>query len=273
VGDGIITSSGLVLGNVGSGRTMVFRFKAEIGSDDKFDSGLNTMENKVTVTSNNSGTAESKAIVYVSKVQTVFDNFALSVQKLGRNITRGENNEQSAITAQAEDTIEFLIKVKSLSTTRVHNVMVKDILPSGLNYISKTTAIDGIITADGIQNGGINIGSLDVNQIKVVKFSAQVSGTSSFGAGTTFLTNTAEVKADSVPTLSATLSVAVTRGQVGGITKVAGVSTGSETGIIAAIISVVLAGGLVLFGQTNFAKRRGALKFIRSDRNRLNFLR
>lgn len=269
VGDGITTSGGLPLGNIGAGRTMVFRFRAEVRSEEQFGFGTTTVENKVTVSSSNAGAVEDRAFVNIFRVQTVFDNFALSAQKLGKNITRGETADQGSVTAQPQDTLEFILRLRSVSTTRVNNVIIQDVLPSGLNYISRTTAVNGIIVADGISDSGINIGSLDPGQEKIVKLNTRVSEAGSFGLGTTFLTNTVRVRADNVPTLSATMSVGVFRGQVSGVTAVGGVQTGGETWVIAAAISAVMAGVLAVF--TKKKGLAGLMLAQQADSNRFNF--
>lgn len=272
-GDGV-TSGGLNIGSVATSRTIIVRFRAQVESETFFSAGITTLTNRATVDSSNAGNVTDTALVSVSRVQTVIDNFALSIRKLGKNIARGENAESGSIVAGPNDTLEFVLRIRSLSSTRVNNVIVQDVLPGGLNYIGRTTSIDGIITADGITGSGINIGPLEPNQEKVVRLNVQVAAANNFSIGSVSLINTINVRADNVPTLAAQLPITVTKGEILGISAVTKVSTGGETALVAAAFSALMAGGLTMFGRSYFGRRRGVLAAARRharDKNRFNF--
>ncbi|MEK7506454.1 MAG: hypothetical protein AAB566_00105, partial [Patescibacteria group bacterium] len=272
-GDGVTFGSGLFVGSFGSGRTITVRFQAVVENDSFFNFSTTSLVNRATVTSGNAAGVTDTALVNVSRTTTVIDSGTYSIQKLGRNITRGEAAEQGSIVANPNDTIEFIIRVRSLTNTTLFNVTVRDFLPNGLVYQNRTTSADNIVISDGIAGGGINLGTLNPFQEKIVRFSARVGGNESFGLGTTSLSNTIQVSADNASTLSAQIPVSVFKGK--GISAAGQVATGSETIIISALISALLAYTLVIYGRTYFAQKRGVLGVIRkhaNDPNKFNFV-
>ncbi len=200
-------------------------------------------------------------------------NYTMSVQKFGKNITRGENADQSSVNANPGDTIEFVIRVKSLSSYTIYNVIIQDILPGGLNYLYRTTSVDKTIISDGII-GGINIGSLNANQEKVIRLNVQVANQSYFSSGTISLINTAQVRADNAPLISAQLPINIGRVNVSTTNVISKVPTGGETIFVAALISAILSLALIFYGQTYFAQKREISRIIirhAKDKDKFNF--
>ncbi len=202
----------------------------------------------------------------------------ISIQKFGKNITKGENDERTSVNARPSDTIEFVIRVRSTSSNTLYNVNISDNLPSGLNYINGTTSLNGTIVSDGINGYGINIGSLSPNQEDVIKIDATVSQVSAFAIGTTTLTNNATVRADGSSTFTAQMPIYVAKdGKVLGasIAKVAGVATGTKESLILSIMLSALV-TYIYFGysQTDLFKKHEALNLVkrsRTDKNKFNF--
>ena len=204
----------------------------------------------------------------------------LSIQKTGKNISKGQNTEQFNLFASPNDTLEFKIRVRSLSFSVLNNVIVRDILPGDLTYINRTTGINDILTVDGITGSGINIGSLYPNQETVIRFNATVNPATTFPSGTSQTANRAEVISDGASAAVAwQLPITITSGQVAGIStiaNVAGVSTGTAGSLaLSTALSLLIALSYMAYTQTGLFKGREALSIIqkhRSDKNRFNFV-
>lgn len=274
-----IADGGLYLGNLNPGSTVIVRFRATVSNQYAFNYNSYTLNSTARATSDNTPGNSSNATVSVSpnNYQDVYNN-QISLQKFGKNITKGETNEQSAVNALPSDTLEFVIKVRSLSNSYIYNVVVTDPLPSGIYYTNNSTSINNIITSDGITNSGINIGSLSPNQEVIIRFNARVGSVNEFSSGTTSLTNIARVRADNTAETSTQLYIYVSNGTVAGasISKVAGVATGTTGSLVMSL----LLSGLITFlymnyAQTGIFKQKEAWKAVRksvSDKNKFNFV-
>lgn len=196
----------------------------------------------------------------------------MSIQKTGRNITQGQATETTSVTVRSNDTVEFLIRVRSLSSSTLNNVIVQDALPLGVNYIPSTTSVNNILVQDGLTGGGINIGTLVPNQEALIRFSALIAPGTTFPSGSLTAINTAYGRADNVPTISA--QATMTRTSIG---TVAGVQTGpGETLLITLLVSGLLTYGYMLYTKTPLFSRRDALAKVRQyigNPDRLNFMR
>ncbi|HEY4506643.1 MAG TPA: hypothetical protein VJH71_00535 [Candidatus Paceibacterota bacterium] len=271
-----ITSSGLFIGDLSPGQTRTLRFRTNVAGDSAFSSGTTTLTNVATAFANNISTVNDTASVVVTK-SNLNQNLTMSITKLGRNITRGENTELGSINASPNDTIEFVIRARSLSLTTINNVIIKDVLPNGLSYISNTTSVNGNIVANGINASGINIGSLSPSQEAIIRFSATVAPASSFIVGTTTVNNVVQASADNLSTITAQLPISIVNGQVAGtsITKVAGVSTGTAESLMLSLLLSALATFMYMgYTRTGVFKKREALASIRrhrSDKDHFNF--
>ncbi len=271
-GDGV-TDNGLFLGTVGSGRTMTIRFRAVVAGDNAFVFGTTNVVNYATIVSDNLQTLTDPATVAVVKTSTVIiPAYQLTITKLGMDVSRGQAQEQLTLFVGANDTLQFNIHIRSLSTVTTTNVIVTDILPAGLTYINRSTSVDNIQTGDTITTSGLNIGSLVPNQEVIVRFSALVDAGTVFPSGTTHVTNIAQVRADNVPILIATLPVI--RGSVLGASTV---NTGAgETVVLALLLSALTTMLYMGYTRTGVFNRRLALAAVRrhtGNPDRLNFMR
>jgi len=196
----------------------------------------------------------------------------MSIQKTGRNITQGQTAETTTVTVRGNDTVEFLIRIRSLASSTLTNVIVQDALPQGVNYIPNTTSVNNVQVQDGLTGGGINIGSLSQNQEALIRFSALVAPGTTFPNGSLSAVNTAYGRADNVQTIQSQASL--TRSSIG---TVAGVETGpGETLLITLLVSGVLTYGYMLYTGTALFNRRDALAKVRQhggNPDTLNFMR
>ncbi len=229
----------------------------------------------LTVTSGNQTancTVQVQGNSIVTPTPTPYTNQYLSITKYGKNISRGQTIEQSSVAASANQTIEFDIHVRSLTTWDLTNVTVQDALPAGVAYLPGTTSVGGTTVADGVTGGGINVGTLAANQEIVVKLYATVTASGVFPNGSTTAYNTAYAHADNANTVSAQLPISM-----GEVLGVATVQTGTGSSIlIALLLSGVVTFGYLRYTGTDLFRRRDARAIIRrstSDHSRLNFAR
>jgi uncharacterized repeat protein (TIGR01451 family) len=227
-----IVAGGIYLGNMDPGQKKIVTIQALVDSS-SLPAGKSTLVNTATVKSNNVGDMSDTAAVEVNKNVAGYTT-GLEIHKLGKNITRGDTEGKTSLLAYANNTIDFTLRVKSFSTIKIDNVIVRDILPKGLEYISGSTSVNGIIIADGIiTESGINIGSLDPNQEVVIRFFAKTSLSTNKD---TILENVANVKSDSVPQVDSNKVVITSGGVVKGALSV---QTGSKSGIFFALFSAL----------------------------------
>ena len=165
---------------------------------------------------NNVGLATDSETVIVNNNQSQFAN--LQVTKSVRNVTLNQIGFTNSVEAQSLDVLEFEIRVRNNDfQNSVNNVIVRDILPQELLYVSGSTTVDGFSALDGITSGGISLGTLAPNQEKVVRFRATVF------AGTTnrTITNQAVANGPSGSSQNGFANVNIrNRGQVLGVSDI-----------------------------------------------------
>jgi uncharacterized repeat protein (TIGR01451 family) len=198
----------------------------------------------------------------------------LTIQKYGHNVSKGEIENKLSISANPNDTLEFYMTVTSTSNTILNNVIIRDVLPSGLSYISRTTSVDNRSVSDGIISGGINMGSMNPNQVVVIRFNASVLAPGYFADGTTTMTNIAYVRADNVSERGSQIPVYIFKGSP--IRKITQIQTGANSVNFLTIAStaIVLIFGYAMYSKTGYHKFREAnmiAKRHRSDFNKFDF--
>ena len=276
--DGLV-SGGISLGNLSPGQTLIIRFRAITDSGYLNNLISQSTNSRASATASNTGDDYDDVPVYISNTiqPVVYQSDRLSVQKLGKNITQGENAEKTSMTASPNDTLEFVIRIRSLYSSTLYNVTVVDVLPYGLSYINRTTGINGTLTSDSITGSGLNVGSLSPNQEIVVRFNALVNSAGYFSNGTTSITNTARISADNTSTVTVQLPISIVNGKVAGVSiaKVAGIATGTAGSLA---LSLFLSGIVTFlymgYTKTGVFKKRDAWAAIRNnlaDKDRFNF--
>ena len=142
----------------------------------------------------------------------------IDLAKTVRNKTNGEKTWVETANAKSGDTVQFQIHAKNTGSAGIQNLVIRDILPKGLNYVAGSTKLyntsnpKGLKVSDNvIQNSGINIGSYQPNGDAYVRFDATVSAENSLPVcGDNTLTNIAQAS-DQKIVKNDTASVKVTK--------------------------------------------------------------
>ena len=142
----------------------------------------------------------------------------IDLAKTVRNKTNGEKSWVETANAKSGDTVQFQIHAKNTGSTGIQNLVIRDILPKGLNYVAGSTKLyntsnpKGLKVSDNvIQNSGINIGSYQPNGDAYVRFDATVSAENSLPVcGENTLTNIAQAS-DQKIVKNDTASVKITK--------------------------------------------------------------
>ena len=124
----------------------------------------------------------------------------IDLAKTVRNKTNGEKSWVETANAKSGDTVQFQIHAKNTGSAGIQNLVIRDILPKGLNYVAGSTKLyntsnpKGLKVSDNVtQNSGINIGSYQPNGDAYVRFDATVSAENSLPVcGENTLTNIAQ---------------------------------------------------------------------------------
>ncbi len=155
----------------------------------------------------------SGAIVFQVKVSNLAHTTALAIDKKMKNITNNDSSFADSVNAEPRQRIAVQLTVTNNGTGLLDatNVTIKDTLPSRLLYLTSTTKVNNVAVNDGIANAtGLNLGSLSPGQSKTIYFETEVEKEVSFVRGTTNLTNTASVTADSINAVQDSAQLVVT---------------------------------------------------------------
>jgi len=141
------------------------------------------------------------------------DNGYLNIEKTVSNHSQGTSFGSTA-DAEPSDIVEFRIKVEAREGD-VEEVIVRDILPNGLEFEDDTLRIDGVSKngTQGLFGSGYEAGTLSENDTLNLSFQAKVASASFFDGNSRTLTNTANARGRDVSTVQDTARVVV-EGQV-----------------------------------------------------------
>jgi uncharacterized repeat protein (TIGR01451 family)/LPXTG-motif cell wall-anchored protein len=124
-------------------------------------------------------------------------NFTVSKQVRKNGTSAWTEN----IAVNPGDSVDFLITYKNTGSTTQNDVVISDVLPTGLSYTKDTTYLvnstdpNGLKVSDNIvTTGGINIGNYKAGAAAYVKFTAKVAPSDALSCGENKLTNTASVR-------------------------------------------------------------------------------
>lgn len=192
--DDLFNSGGINIGSLSSGQTKDVTFRAYAHDDYYYSSS--TLTNTGYVWADNVSQRQDEAYVYIGQ-----GGYARSlyINKLVRNITRGEGTFSDSTNAQVGDRVQFSLRVTNSGNQNLYNVYVRDALPSYLDYVYGSFKVDNTYQGygDSVINESVNIGSLYQNRTKEITFEATVRSNAS---GT--LMNYGYARADNVAEVS-----------------------------------------------------------------------
>ena len=156
-----------------------------------------------------------------------YENNTLTITKKAINLTSGNTGWASVVSAKPSDILSFSITVQT-SGQDAHNIVIRDILPSGLIY--KGNLMVGLSTYAGDINYGLNIGTVYANQTTIISYQAQVASADNFSYGINAINNTSTITSTDTSTQTGLATVMVNKSLVYGASAV---STGLTNNIIA----------------------------------------
>jgi uncharacterized repeat protein (TIGR01451 family) len=145
--------------------------------------------------------------------------YSLSASKKVINLTSRNYNWSTSASASPSDILSFAITIQAPSNTDIHNVFVKDVLPTNLIY-QGNLLLNAALGSQNNPASGINVGTITAGQVYVISYQAKVAPFSSFSYGTTTLSNTATITSTETGSQTASASVQVNNSAVQGITYV-----------------------------------------------------
>ncbi len=156
-------------------------------------------------------------------------NFAATVTVLARVIVpsveitkqvriKGSTQWEKSITANAGQSVEYLIGYKNAGNVQQNKVVIADKLPTNVTYVGGTTQVknaywNGVYTTvpDGVTSGGINIGNYTPGSNAYVKFEATLPASDKLTCGVNLLTNKATAQPEGMNYYYSTADVTVTK--------------------------------------------------------------
>ena len=177
--------------------------------------GYDKLDGKIPGCFQYAGYVTVKVKAQVSQPQ---DKTNIDLAKTVRNKTNGEKSWTETVSAKGGDTVQFQIHAKNTGSAGIQNLVIRDILPKGLNYVAGSTKLyntsnpKGLKVSDNIiQNSGINIGTYQANDDAYVRFDATVAAEKDLPVcGENTLTNIAQVS-DQKIVKNDTASVRITK--------------------------------------------------------------
>ena len=181
--DGVISTNGINIGTVGAGKTVNLFFFVTMSSDLANICEDVTLTNTAKAKYNNDGKTEKSdtAVVKVNgKDCSEKEEPGFTINKMVQ--IKGGSSWAEDVTVKAGDTVRYRIQFKNTGNTTLKNVVIRDVLPTGLSYVKGSTVlhnasnVNGKTLDDGIvSNDGINIGSYAKNTEATIYFYATVS--------------------------------------------------------------------------------------------------
>lgn len=195
--------------NTNYGSQTPFLNVTENGSIDQGLTGLaaNTTYHYRAVVQDRLGISYGQDMTLTTTTATV--SATLSVSKKVINLTQNNLIWVNSVSAMPSDVLTFAITLQAGSKD-VHNIVVKDTLPSGLVY-NGNLLVNAVIneTSNPTSANGISIGTLPANEITIISYQVKVAPSASLPLGKTTLTNIATVTSSEVASQTVTSITAV----------------------------------------------------------------
>jgi uncharacterized repeat protein (TIGR01451 family) len=204
----VVTVSGSTFtanfGSINAGQTKTVEFSAKVISS----AGTSDLQicNTATGTGTGVSSVNDQACVNIPHVIVTPHNPSISIKKYVKNNSTATSYDDNSVTARTGEKVNFKVVVSNPSDTVLNNVVMTDIIPSGLQYADNVTG-DGQASFSG-STLTVNFGSISAGQSKTVEFTANVIATAS-GSTTTNVCNIAKAIGTSVSEVSDNACVSV----------------------------------------------------------------
>jgi len=147
-------------------------------------------------------------------------NSVLLVSKKVINLTSGNLNWSTSVSAAPYNVLSFAITLQATGNQDVHNVYVRDVLPTNLVY-KGNMMVNAALNYGGDPMSGINIGTIPAGGITVIAYQVQVAGSNSLPLGSSVLTNSATISSNESGSQTVSSSVFVNNSAIYGATDIA----------------------------------------------------
>ncbi len=153
----------------------------------------------------------------------------VTVSKTVRNLSSGNLNWSSSISASPSDVLMFMITITTAGNQNISNITVRDVFPANLIYKNQLAVSGANYTGD--INSIISLGTISANQTVTITYQAQVASAQHFNYGTTTLNNNVSVNSsNSGSNPLSNVSIVVVRTTTQGATSI---STGLTNNFLA----------------------------------------
>ena len=166
-----------------------------------------------------------KTIVTTKVVYVYAEKEEMTIIKVGRNVTDGQEVPTKQISARPGDELEFSIQLTSDSTKTINNIVIKDTLPEQIDYIFNSARMGQQLISDRIFREGFSIGRLSPKETRVFHYRARVLPEYHFEPGEVEIENVSEARATNTNTVTDSASIFVKKGGLpvlGGLLSFAG---------------------------------------------------
>jgi hypothetical protein len=186
---------------------------------------------------------------YSSNSGYYYGSGTLTASKQVINLTSGNLNWQTSISAKPSDVLSFAVTLQG-NGQDVHNVIIRDVLPVNLIYKGNLT-VNTVSNYSGDIASGVNIGTVYAGQAVVVAYQAQLASAGNFSYGITTITNSATITGSETGTQNTSATVTINKSLVYGASTV---STGLTNGFLTdsfflPILLIVLCAWLYFTGR------------------------
>ncbi len=180
------------IGSLEAGASITITFKTAVSTSGSVD-GTQSIINTASARADEVGEKSDTATVVVASAQ---NNLDLSIDKTVRDITASQTGYIDSVAAQNNDRLMYKIEIHNTGNGALNNVIVRDILPSQISFVSGTVRVDQAAGSDSFVNGGINIGTLGTGSARLLTFEAIINVSGFSGLQT--LVNQAFARADQI---------------------------------------------------------------------------
>lgn len=147
-----------------------------------------------------------------------------------RNLSSGNLNWSSTVSASPSDILMFMITVQAPSNRDIHNVVVRDIMPANFIYNNQLVVSGSSYNYSGDIISGVNLNTISAGQTVTITYQVQLTGAQNFSYGvTTINDNVSVTSSDSGYNPVNNASVSVNRSAVYGASYI---STGLTNNLL-----------------------------------------